>query len=463
MTEVDVVVVGAGVAGLAAAQRLTKSGLKVAVLESRDRIGGRVHMWKTTIGADEVELCLGANWIHGLTDNPVAKIAEETSIRSVITGEDHCIDNDPTTERIWDPEAGWLSPAQCAVAFEQIYAPAEAILEDKLQKHLYTDPISYQDGINAELSTILAARSEPLSKLDERLIQLKFAEWESYIACTLTQQSLNHWDDFIGEYEGPHVMVDSFTPLLHHLSADIPIHTSTTVVQVMNSKRSNNVTVQTSRGEQFVCSQLIMTVPVAVLKADTIGFLPPLPKPKREAIARFGCGVADKVLLVFDSVFWQKEPIFFWSLADNKRDTLLFVNLYRTRGIPVLMAYIAAEFALKMESTPDDDVCAEFMARVTAMFPECTPSRLQQFYFTRWGADPHSRMAYSYFAVGSNGQADSDELAQPVDDRLFFAGEATGGQFTGTIHAALLTGQRAAEQVLKARGLDVTQQRKKRI
>jgi monoamine oxidase len=125
------------------------------------------------------------------------------------------------------------------------------------------------------------------------------------------------------------------------------------------------------------------------------------------------------------------------------------VNLARVTGEPVLLAFAAAELGRRVDTWSDAEVVASAMAAARAMYGADTPDPTA-WQITRWGADPLARGSYSFNALGSDPDM-RDHLAQPVDDRVFLAGEATERTFFATVHGAHLSGVRAAQQVLAAR------------
>jgi len=407
-----IVVVGAGIAGLAAARRLADEGLRVTVLEARERIGGRV--WTdTSLG---VPIDLGAAWIHGTDGNPIVTLAAEAGVKTVET--------DFYDVVLYDA-GGTVDAGAVQAAFEawdEIAAELQALSEQA------DDNASLADGL-AEVADL----DDPLIAWNVRSSVV--AEY----AADPGELSLA-WFGSEGEFDGPDLILPGgYGQLAQHLSRGLSIQQGTEVTRIADA--GAGVHVETSTGT-VSADRVIVTVPLGVLKAGTIAFDPPLPEPKRRAIERLGFGLLDKVVLAFAEPFWPESPDLI-GLVGREQPVADLVNGLSFAGIPLLVGLRGGHAARSREALSDRGAVGEVLAALDA--PEPTGSLV-----TRWAADPYARGSYTFLAVGSS-PADLRTLAEPVSERLGFAGEATHEQFFATVHGAYLSGMREAERILRSR------------
>lgn len=401
--------VGAGMAGLAAARRLSDGGMRVTVLEARERIGGRV--WTdTSLG---VPIDLGAAWIHGTEGNPIVGLAHDAGARTVETDFFDVVVYD--NGRIVDAADVKASFAAWDDIMTELYALGHDAAED------------------ASLADGLAAVADPADPLIAWCVRSGIvAEY----AADPDQLSLR-WFGFEEEMDGPDLILPGgYLQLAQHLARGLTIQLGAVVTRIMHDDARVRVETPTGAVE---ADRAIVTVPLGVLKAQTIDFDPPLPETKRQAIGRLGFGVLDKVVLAFDHPFWPESPDMV-GLLGNKQPLGDLVNGLSFAGTPLLVGIRGGEAARSREALSDRDAVAQVRAAIDA--PEPTGAVV-----TRWAADPYARGSYSHVAVGSSPE-DLRTLAQPASERVLFAGEATHEKCYATVHGAYLSGLREAERVL---------------
>nr|WP_090276838.1 FAD-dependent oxidoreductase [Mycolicibacterium komanii]CRL70355.1 monoamine oxidase [Mycolicibacterium komanii] len=404
-----VVVIGAGFAGLAAARRLADAGLRVTVLEARERIGGRTRT-DSSLGAP---IDIGASWIHGTQGNPITALADDVGAKTVETDFDDFALFEDHEEVDPDAAAGLLNEwGRIDIGLDGLSADAD-------------DRASVADGL-----TEVADMNDPLTSW------LVASQITGEYAADPNKLSLR-WFGSEGEMDGPDVLLPGgYTQLSQHLARGLEIRQNTTVQRITYD--DNRVQIETSAGP-VTADRVVVTVPLGVLKADAIAFDPPLPQPKRDAIARLGFGLLNKVVLAFDHPFWPQSRSMI-GLVGADQPVSELVNGLLVSDTPILIGLRSGVAAWSREALSDRDAVAQVVAALGA--PEPTGTIV-----TRWGTDPYSLGSYSFIAVGSSPD-DMSVLGEPVDERLLFAGEATNPEFFGTVHGAYLSGIREAERIL---------------
>jgi monoamine oxidase len=416
-----VIVIGAGMAGLAAASRLVARGVpEVLVLEARDRIGGRVH----SVARNGLTYDLGASWIHGLTDNPMAELADATGLRLVTTDyerrQDFAADGTELTGDALDD------------AFDQL----EAVLAEVERR--------MDDGPDMPLSMAI---DEVVRGLDPAArAALEYAinvEIEHEYAAPATALSARNFDAG-GEIRGDDAIAPSGLARLCESMTGFDLRLGHTVTAVTVTE--TGVTVTTERG-LFEADHAIVTVPLGVLKRGTLGFSPPLSDGKQAAISRLGVGLLHKTWLRFPTAFWRErldDPLMGYRNA-RLGAWCEWLNLDAVTGTPILLGFNAGPEAERLEGLSDAGIVAEAMAVLEILFGPDLPDPIDAV-ISRWGQDPLALGAYSFLAVGAS-LDDRRALGVTEHGRLHFAGEATSTEAAATIHGAYAEGLRAADLV----------------
>ena len=416
----DVLVIGAGIAGLRAAEVLVSDGRRVIVLEARDRIGGRIH----TDRSWGVPVDLGASWIHGVQNNPIGALAAANGIETVPADYDSVVYG-PDGRRLAD---GTLDELESAVA--------ELVEAGRSGSPAADEPL------RAALDRAVgAANFDAQARLAVDMGITESIEHE-YAADT-AELSAGHFDDGAPESGGDVLLPGGFDQIATLVAEGLDVRLRHIVTGIDTS--GDRAVVTTSRGE-FAAGAVVVTVPLGVLRAGSIRFTPPLAESKTRAIARLGMGALSKTCLRFDSAFWPvgAELIDLIPAASRAGQWVESLSLTDLIGVPALMMFNAGTFARTVEAMTDADVVAGASAALAPAFPDVSaPTGLLR---SSWSMDPYSLGSYSFIAVGSSA-SDRDALAEP-ERRRVLAGEACSGEHAGTVHGAYASGEAAANSLL---------------
>lgn len=418
----DVLVVGAGIAGLAAARALTAKGVRVTVLEARDRTGGRIH---SRDGFD-----FGAHWIHGTEGNPLTNLARSVGVPTYFVG------GDSTYTGGWDR---MRFPSLPDEEKDRSIIAADAVLDALDAARSAPGPDrSLADAVEAVLPQLGLTESEK-----------RFARWHLDLlaredcGADLRGLSARGWDEGFEVYGyGDSVVLDGFQVLTDRLAEGLDIRLETVVQRIEHG--AEGVRVLTDRGE-FRSPRVLVTLPLGVLKAGAVVFDPPLPASKRAAIDRLGCGTLAKVGLLFERVFWPPTVYVFGLDEDDGDAGTVAVSQAAVDGSPLLILLAGGRLGERVEAMTEAEARGWALERLRRAFGAEVPDPVAVLR-TGWSRDPFARGAYSHVAVGSS-VADIVAVAEPVDERLHFAGEATNPTQWAVAHGAYVSGLREAARI----------------
>ncbi|MBN8182757.1 flavin monoamine oxidase family protein [Roseibium aggregatum] len=415
-----VVVVGAGIAGLAAARTLADAGFSVTVLEAGNRIGGRLHTDRS-LG---VPLDLGASWIHGTRSNPITALAQRFA--------------QPMFEWDYDNEEVFDLTGNGGRAVERFETFANA-LEDFLD-----DTETSLTRISAANAIEKIRRQRALSSLTDAelgfmahiLLEQEFAAPASDLSLAAVEEG--------GAFEGPDaVLPQGYDKIPLGVAEGLTIQTETVVNQIDHSQRG--VSVRTENGV-LEADFAICAVSLGVLKAGDIVFSPGLPDNKRNAVSSLRMGVLDKIYLSFPEAFWD-ETVHNFGRISGKPDTFTYwPNLSPVTGKPILCALNVGEFAQNLEKLGEENRRQAAFEALQTMFGRDIPPPDASI-SSAWQQNERTRGSYSFLPVGVEPRA-RKALAADLNGRVFFAGEATAQDYPATVHGAWLSGQRAARDVI---------------
>lgn len=413
----DVAVIGAGAAGLAAARDLSGGGKRVCILEARERIGGRVNTRRVDGVALPIEL--GAEFIHGEAEATFAAVNAAALIALRL----------PDTH-------DWTRIARL-----------RAKIPDRKRDVSFAEFLRSQRGLDPQL----------------RELALNFVEgYHAAHADRISAATLRSTDQ---ETEAPAQfrIVSGYDRVMQWLLAGVApdrseLRLNTTVKRI--EWRAGDVAIETAR-DTVRARTAVITIPLGVWKAphDADGFIafdPPL-RDKERAIEKLELGHVVKIAFRFREPFWEPKVNFVHS-GDRYVPTWW---TYAPVRAPILVGWAGGHAADALLAESEEARVSRALDSMAAAFGtkrRKIESLLVARYMHDWQADPFSRCAYSYAGVG--GAEAHKILGKPIARTLFFAGEATSGDETGTVAGAIESGHRAAMDVIRGARVQETEVRR---
>ena len=407
-SRVDVVIVGAGAAGLSAAKSARSRGLSFVLLEASSRIGGRAF---TRDFAPGQPFDLGCHWMHSASLNPFVGIAGRLGFRY-------------RHKRGWDGSihhhGAFLDDDQMRDVDALVEADEQAIAA------------AARDG-NPAVADVVNADS-PWAPYHAYWLSL---DW----SCDTDQVGVADIAAY-HETDEDWPVVDGFGALVAAWAADIPVTLDAPVRRVAMTR--DGVEVETPRGTVSGRTALV-TVSTNVLASSRIAFEPELPSWKTAAAEAVPLGVHNKIAIGLDSASASALESRYLTVMTRERGVPVAVYV-RPYGYDYVVASTAGRFAASLErsgvAASVEFVVEHLEALLGSGIKGCLTDRVIA---TTWQGDPWTLGAYSAARPGEAHQR--AVLARPVDDRLFFAGEATSTDACCTCHGAYLTGQRAVDEI----------------
>lgn len=424
-----VMVVGAGIAGLAVGNALTHAGVECLVLEARDRVGGRLH----TVDVGGVPVDLGGSWIHTPVGNPLRRFADQAGVA--------CRDGSPLPETVvYDSSEGRrLSEAEFE-ALSEVHVSAFPTALEGLREVL-GPTASAAEAIDRFVAESGLGDAE--ARRARLLLRMAVA---AEAADTAEQQSLR-WLGNEEEYGGDpfgDVPVGGYRRVVSALAQGVPVRLGAEVTGIGVSGAGVQVTMAGGAVESG--SHVVVTVPLGVLKGRSVRFTPELPEGRWAAIDRLGFGSFEKIALSFDSPFWRAASVPHLLAFPAGDAAVLIMGLDAFGGGPALVGLVHADNCHHVVGR-SPGAAAEWMLAIVSEAlgrPSPEPTAVA---VSSWTTDPYTRGAYSHNTPDGD-PADIDALGRPLHGRLLFAGEATTTTRMGFADGAFQTGIREAKRLL---------------
>jgi monoamine oxidase len=410
MTDPDVIILGAGAAGLGAARRLAAAGVAARVVEARGRVGGRAFTAREPSG---LPIELGCAWLHSADENDLTGLARAHGL---------AVDKAMPPWRIQLNGIGFPAADHAAFSaalerlFVRIHEAGDAAAADQPASRLF-EP---------------GGRWNPL--LDAISTYMNGAEWDQ-----VSVRDFRNYHDTGVNWR----ITEGYSSLMEALSAGLDIMLDCPASLVDHS--GPQVRIATPHGD-LAARAVIVTLPTGVLVAGGLAFHPALPD-KIEAAAVLPLGLADKVFLRLDGAEEFPKDSHLYGSTDHAATGTYHL---RPLGRPLIEGFFGGRCAREMEAAGEAAFADFAISELAALLGDGIRRRLHPVATTAWERDPFARGSYSHALPG---HADARlTLAAPVDGRLFFAGEACMVNDFSTAHGAWRSGVAAADAVIATLG-----------
>ncbi len=405
MPNLDALIIGGGAAGIAAARVLHDAGLDTLLIEAKSRLGGRAH----TVVLDGHPLDAGCGWLHSARRNPWTTLAGHYGLT---------VDRSPTSWRTQWRDLGFSALEQ------EAFGKAWGRMEQAAQ-------------------AALAGPDRPLAKFvrDERWRPLLDAISGYANGAPLRDVSLHDWAAYEDAATGDNWTVrEGYGTLITRHAQGLPVELDTRATLIHHG--GARLRVETDRGT-IDAARVIVALPTPALAREAVCFDPSLPD-KHAAAADLPLGLADKIFLRVEGPALPRNG----HLIGNPYDASTASYRLSPFGWPVVEAFVGGDAAEALEREDDRAAFAFATGELTGLLG--SDWRFAPLACTRWRGDADIGGSYSHARIGAAGQR--AVLAAPVDDRLFFAGDACSGHDFSTAHGAYQTGVDAAQAVLASLG-----------
>jgi monoamine oxidase len=409
--DADIVVIGAGAAGIAAARRILAANRKVIVVEAASRIGGRCLTDSSTF---EVPFDRGARWMHNPDTNPIIKLARAAGLEMVTAPSGQKIRIGRRNARAGETEDFLATLVKANRAIDDASRKADISCAAALPKELG----DWASTIDFALGASFAGKDlKDFSAVDK----VRAADRNTAFAC---RQGLG--------------------TLIAKLGAEVPVSLSTPANRISWSNR--DVTVETPSGK-IAARAAIVTVSSNVLTAGSIKFAPDIPKRALDAASKLSLGSYDHIVLQMpgNPLGLSRDDVIIEQSTSN-RTALLLANI---GGSSLCSIDVGGSFGRDLSAQGEAAMLAFAKEWLTKLFGSDVAAAIKKSSATRWNASPYVLGAMSAAAPG--GQASRKILTEPIG-AMFLAGEATHETLWGTVDGAWESGERAADAALRRIG-----------
>lgn len=408
----DVVIIGAGSAGMSAARVLIAAGKSVVILEAMNRIGGRANTDSETFG---VPFDWGCAWIHSADRNPYLPLAKEWGF--------HLVEHDDSVDRV--------------------YYGLRRFTEKEVQrvKQIRLDIIRANSRA-ARSGDGAVSSLRPIRTPEEQVTATFMGPMD--MAVDLDELAIRDYDEQ-AELEPNYLVREGFGSVVKRLGEGLPVSLETPVKRI--GYGGKGVVVETDKGN-VTARACIITVSTGVLRSGTIGFDPVLPEWKQTAIANVPMAMLMKIPLLIEKERFGLKP--FEDILCEQASNQDIYFLAFPFDFNLMIGFVGGDFAWEM-SAAGRDIAVDFAtSALKRVFGNDAGKHVVKGEISRWANNPWVRGAYSAARPGRTSAR--RELGRPVADRLFFAGEALAGEFAQTCGGASLSGRATAKEVLKVLG-----------
>lgn len=409
----DVVIIGAGAAGLGAARRLMKGGQSVLIVEAANRVGGRAWTQSDSFG---VPVDMGCSWISGSNKNKFTKIARNRGFSLV----DHT-----EADTALFIEGRKATPAEL-YAYERAGEQVEKAMNKAGKK-----------GHDVPGSTVLPKGLPFLGAAKA---------WMGPMDYGMDFEDISTLDDYLSANDQPsYIVAEGLGTVVATLAEGIPIALNSKVHRVDYS--GSGVSVETSKGT-IRARACLVTVSTGVLAAGGITFIPELPVEKQQAVHDLPMGLLVKVPLLFDGarLGLKENEWMSYDIPDRSPTRACFLISWPF-GYDYVFGNIGGAFGWELSREGPDVTVAFALEEMEKQLGSAVRKHFVKGLATDWATNPLTHGAYAAIRPGTHGVR--KKLARPIAEKVFFAGEAMGGSRSALVDGALNSGRKAAKKMIK--------------
>jgi monoamine oxidase len=411
-----VLIIGAGISGLAAAKKLKDKGFTVIVLEAQEKTGGRLRTDRSLgIAFDE-----GASWIHGPNGNPITKLASQAGANTYLTDDDNL--------EVFDNNGTAYSDAFLDRQYTKFEKALNAV------RRAGTKRQSFQTIFNSLYPT----------QENNRLWKYMLSAYLEFDTGDISKLSSKHFYDDEAFSGKDVIVINGYDKVANFLGQGLDIRLNSRVTEINYNATKSLVNVNENLIE---ADYVIVSVPLGVLKNNSIAFKPSLPATKVAAIQNIQMGNVNKFLFIWDAPFWDTNIQYIGYTPETKGKFNYLMNMMKflptTNG---LMTFAYGDYATVTETMTDTQIISEVMAQLKTIYGNSIPNPTNMLR-TKWGQNINTFGAYS-FATNGTTSADFDTMATEINNKLFFAGEHTERDYRASVHGAYLSGIREADKII---------------
>ena len=340
-----VIVIGAGISGLAAAKKLKDKGFNVIILEAQEKIGGRIRTDRSLgIAFDE-----GASWIHGPKGNPITNLASQADANTYLTDDDSL--------KVFDNNGTAYSDAFLDAQYTQFENALNAV------RSIGTQSQSFLEVFNSLYPT----------QENNRLWKYMLSAYLEFdIGGDISTLSSKYFDDDEA-FSGKDVIVtNGYDKIANLLGQGLDIRLNCRVTEVNYTSIKSLVNVN---GDSIEADYIIVSVPLGVLKNNSVSFTPTLPIDKQGAIENTKMGNVNKFLFSWNTPFWETDVQYIGYTPDTKGKFNYFMNMLKfLPATNSLMTFAFGDYATVTETMSDAEIISEVMAQLKTIYGNSIPN-----------------------------------------------------------------------------------------
>ncbi|KRX03353.1 Ankyrin repeat-containing domain [Pseudocohnilembus persalinus] len=427
----EVIILGAGAAGIGAGRSFLKIGIKPLILEAQDIAGGRAR----SENFNGYTIDLGGQWIHSYNkNNSIYKLLQELGGGLDYRGA-------KCQQQVADEELGLNIPPDI---LQTAQFEAQNIHKQIIQ---LSNQISEDMPISKSIKNCYDQIMNKYKKSPciQRLINLLLYFNEQYEGASFDKLSTKHGLFSGNEPGGDQVPLGGYGTLMQKAAQDLNIKYNQEV-QEIDYQNENSIAIKTKSGEVYQCKKLIVSLPLGILQnmPETVQFRPELSAERIQNLKLIGNGLMDKIFLRFEIKFWDDFHSLLVAFKRKGKDAF-FLNLEPYSKQNILCMFMVDNYAEETENLKDEQIIERTLTSLRTIFGDKV-SKLLEYKVTRWKQNKYSMGSYSHFATGSSIQT-CLKLSESIQDRIFFAGEYLYFNNLGTVAGAYTSGQIAAQKI----------------